>query len=659
MATMYRIVVVALIAFAASWPEHARAQGRLPDVMALVRGGRWADADVAAGAYPDPVVRKLVTYYRLLSPGNAGLGELTAFLASSPDWPQQGILLRRRDEALAVEPDAAEAVQVCDHGHPVAAAALARCADAYQQLNRGADAIQMARQAWVAAMPDAVWDADFLRKWVAAIGPAEQSQRFDRLAWADPVTATRLLPSLAAVDLPRAEARLALRRDDPAAAGMVAALPVGERADPAIFLEQARWLRRASRDAEALALWRGGGVAAELAAGADRLPAFWNERNILARHRLRDGDAPGAYFLADDAVQVAPEQAAEAAFLAGWIALRKLGDPALAALRFARLTTESTAAISQARGHYWLARSAQAARDAPAASREFAAAAAWPDTFYGQLAALDLDADPRALSARIVARRDPGWNHDRALGFASRELARASAYLVGWGEPHRAQAFLLRLADVAGDPADLSLAAHLAAGFGMPETAVALARKAGRLGVVLLDAGWPVAVDVPATPGGAPDAALALGIIRQESSFDATTTSPVGARGLMQLMPGTAASEAHKLGVAASLAGLTASPGYNMRLGTDYLRGLLDRFGAAEPLATAAYNAGPARVTEWIATYGDPRGPGADMIDWIELIPFGETRNYVQRVVENTVIYRAKLNATQPHPVLRWSQAPA
>jgi soluble lytic murein transglycosylase len=193
------------------------------------------------------------------------------------------------------------------------------------------------------------------------------------------------------------------------------------------------------------------------------------------------------------------------------------------------------------------------------------------------------------------------------------------------------------------------LAARLSAGFGMPETAIAIARRAGAEGVILLQSGWPVAADIPAS--ATLDPALALGIIRQESSFDSSTVSPVGARGLMQLMPVTATQLGRQLSIATPISALTQDSSLNIRLGTAYLRDLLNQFGGSVPLVAAAYNAGPNRVQEWLGTNGDPRAPGADMVDWIELIPFGETRNYVQRVIENEVIYRARLGEAMADPV--------
>ena len=638
------IRAVPILLFMAVAPAHAQ------NVMALVHADQWAEAATAAAQLPDPVAAKLVTYYRLLAPGAAGVVEIAQFMATSPDWPMQPTLARRRDEALAAEPDDAVAMAQCDQAAPRITAARLRCAQAYQAAGRAADAASMLQRAWADGFDDAASEARFLHDYNPALTREDQWRRFERLAWTDSLGAARQMARLDPADRPRAEARLAFRRDDPNALALASALPAEARSDPGLVLDQARWLRHAGQEEAALALWQDAGTAAERAAPAERQAAFWQERNILARKRLTEGDAKGAYALVAGQAQMGPEQVVDAEFLAGFIALRKLNDPAGAAAHFHALAAASKAVITQSRAHYWLGRATAARGDANGARAEFKAAAAWPTTFYGQLAAMALGDDPAALAARIRATHDPPGDATRALDLAGRELARAAAYLVSWGEARRAQPFLLRLDDVTPDAADHALAARLALGFGMPDMAVAIARRAGREGLMLPDAGWPMPVAAPA--GIEP--ALTFGLIRQESSFDANIVSEAGARGLMQLMPATAATLARKFGITPSVPALTADPAFNMRLGTAYLQQMLDQFDGAVPLAVAAYNAGPSRVQEWLGTNGDPREVGVDMIDWIELIPFGETRNYVQRVIENEVVYRAKLNFSAPHPLARW-----
>ena len=607
-----------LLCFLLPWsPQPAQGAGR--GILDAIRAEQWAEADAQAAAEPDPIARKLVLFYRLLTPGAARADEIAAFIADNAAWPQQAALARRLQEASPGERDDAAV-----------------------------------RRTWVAGIIDPVAEAAFMRQWGRIVLPEDQWRRFDRLAWngngapGGPAArqAVRLGPAFRAA----AEARLALRRDDPVAPALVALLPAPARNDPAMVLDLARWYRRAGQDRDAARVWAGLGAAAEQAAPPEQQPAFWDERNLLARRLLHTGENALAYEVAS--APAAPQDAAvDAAFLAGWIALRRLNQPDDARRYFETLAGLSHAAITQGRAHYWLARTAAFMGDAARARAEYAIAARWPTTYYGQLAALALGADP---ATPIHTARDPAWSMERALEFAGGELPRAASVLAAWGEPRRAKAFLQRLDETAPDEASRALTARFALSLGLPEQAVATARRAGRDGMMLPEAGWPEAA---APPSGRVEPAVTLGLIRQESSFDTQATSPSGARGLMQLMPATAAGIARRLGDAGEpLAALPAGlmdPATNMRLGTAYLQGLLDRFGGALPLALAGYNAGPSRVQDWLGANGDPAAGQVDMIDWIELIPFNETRNYVQRVIENVVIYRVQRGETAAHPLSR------
>lgn len=602
------------------------------DVMGAIRARDWPAAEASARTSPDPVVGKLVTFYRLLTPGAATAEEIAAFQEANSDWPQQAALSRRRDLALAAMADDAAAAAFCAQHPPAQPPALLRCAEAAQHTGNGAGNVgDWVRQAW--ASGDASIEPKVLARFAGSLTPQANWQRFDRLAVTDPAAAQSQIARLELAARPKAEARLALKRDAPNAAALLAALPAAQRAEPGVFLEQAQWLRRAAKDDEALALWLSVGPEAERAAAPDRLPAFWAERSTLARRRLRAGDVQGAYQLAAGHQQQAADQAAEAEFLAGFLALRKLNDSDLARAHFQRLAESGKAALTQSRAHYWLGR-------AGGGAAEYEKAAAYPTTYYGQLALLALGRDP---AARIREVRDslqiPPDQAERVLALSGREVARAAAYLTAWGEKQRAQPFLFRLDEIAPDVSDRLLVARLAQGLGTPDTAIWLARRAGRDGVVEVATGWPAAATIPAD--GGVDKALALGIIRQESSFDTATVSPAGARGLMQLMPGTAAQVAQKLGTQAPPASLTADPELNIKLGVTYLRGLLDRFAGYVPFAIAGYNAGPGRVAEWLTLNGDPREAAGAIVDWIELIPINETRNYVQRVIENQAVYAA------------------
>ncbi len=610
-----------------------QAHGQDANPLAAVRANQWAEAQAEAARFADPVAEKLVLYLRLRAPGAATSSEIAGFMRQNPDWPAQALLERRRQEAIVSDPDDASALAQCTPA-PTLGSALLRCAGALANAGRPADASALARRAWTDAIDSPTGETGFLQRWAGVATASDQWARFQRLAWlADPAAAIRQMARLDPSHQAAAEARMAAKRDDPRTGALVAALPASQRDDAGLALDRTRSMRRTGHDAEAAALL-------SRTADTDNPAAFWTERNRLARDLIRNGDPGSAYAVVAAHGQIADEPRADAEFLAGFIALRLLHDPARATRHFSVLAA-SQSVITQGRAHYWLARAAASAgKDA---RPEYEKAAAWPTSFYGQLAILALGETP---SGRIGPLRDPSWTRDTAIAFTEHEVLRAAAWLVAWGDPARARVFLTRMDELAPISAERALTAAFALAAGMPDGAVFVARRMGRDGLVLPHAGWPMPFD-PAAP---PDPAFSLGIMRQESSFDIGAVSPSGARGLMQLMPPTAQDVARQLGIPVSIPALTSDAAANIRLGTAYLQEVLTRFDNSLPLAAAAYNAGPHRVAQWLEENGDPRTGPVDMVDWIELIPVGETRNYVQRVLENATMYRAARN--DPAPIL-------
>ncbi len=603
-----------------------------------MQAGDWAQARASAAADPDPVAAELVQYLRILNAVDGAerpsAVEVATFIDKHPGWPGQALLGRRLADAIADAPDLRDVLALCASHPPDAPAALARCAEAQGWAGNTDLASASAKAAWTGGLVQG--EDDFLARWGAVLTQEDQWRRFERLVGNDEA-AGRQLARLGPLHRVAAQARLAFRHDDPGALTALAFVAPALRNDPALLLDEARSLRRTQAVAAALALWQGAGFAAETRSAPAARQAFWAERDILARKELAQGDAAAALALADDQALQA-EQAVDARFLAGWILLRRLHDPARAAFRFADLAASSHSAITLARAHYWLARAA-AAQGAPRlAAEEYAKAAAWPTTFYGQQAEAALGQDS---AAQIAALRDPALDPERERAIAGQELARAASKLVEWGDGRRARSFVLRLAQDDPSAENFTACAALALHLGLPETAVAIARLAGHDGVVLPRRGWPSPFEPPAGEAG-PD--LALGVMRQESSFDPQIVSPVGAIGLMQMMPRTALQMSREDG--AGPPPDLRDPQTNMRLGTRTLDALLHQFGGVVPYALAAYDAGPRRVRDWIAVNGDISGKDQEaVIDWIELIPFNETRNYVQRVMENAAIYHARRTA--------------
>ncbi len=652
---MYRFVLTCLFALNTLAPAApAFAQGD------ALRRNDWSTAEMQAARLSIPLAIKLVRFYRFQMQDAANAEEIDAFRRANPTWPMQHLLTRRWEEALAKVVDDGTVIRAFGSQTPVTDQGRLRLADALARTNaRGTDAA--IRTAWIENGFDAAGERAFLDRYAVRLTADDHWRRFERLAFtgggpalAQATTqATRLSTERTAM----AQTWIALRRDAANAPALRAALPASQRNHPGLVLEHARWLRRAEQDARAAQLWQTQGTAAQEAAPAALASLFWNERHLLTRRLLRMNDNQAAYAVVVGHGLADGEAAMEGEFLAGWIALRRLNQPAVAERHFKKLSEASRAVVTQARAFYWLGRTAAARGDTRAASGYYQQASAFPTTYYGQLALLALGQDDAALAARIRAERDPAPDASHVAAFNANELTHAAGLLIGWGEARRARAFLLQMEDQARTPGDRTMIAQYATRLGRPDLAVWIARRSGIDGVVLPQTGWPMPY---AVPGNSIEPAMALAIMRQESNFESDVISPAGARGLMQLMPGTARTVARRLGERTSLAALTDDTGHNMRLGTTYLRQMLDQADGCAPCAFAAYNAGPHRLREWLGTNGDPRLPdsGVSMIDWIELIPFNETRNYVQRVVENMVVYRALRNETTPHPLSAWLRQP-
>jgi soluble lytic murein transglycosylase len=468
----------------------------------------------------------------------------------------------------------------------------------------------------------------------------DHEQRLDRLLWDGAAgAARRMLPLVDARRRALAEARLALQAGGKPADRAIRRMSAEVAADPGVVFERIRLERRRGRHGTARALLL------SVRQEPTRPDAWWAERGYHARAALDARDAGTAYRLA--AGHRLPEGAAmaEAEWLAGWLALRFLDRPGDALRHFERLFEGVSTPLSRSRAAYWAGRAAAAAGRPEEARGWLERASRWPATWYGQLAAAELGRTP------ALHHGPPPIEPALRQAFAGKELVRLAEAFCRAGVATEAGPPIRRLAEEAeNDPARLSLALELAVRCGRLDLATALGRGPVRDGRVdpLLAFPVPRLDGFLGSPSGEPEPALLLAVARQESQFDPRAVSPAGARGLMQLMPATARAVARELAIAYRPEALLAEPAFNLRLGAHYLGRQLERFG--EPaLALAAYNAGPGRVEAWLAQYGDPRGRGRHaLVDWIERIPFRETRNYVQRVLEGAEVYRRLLAERAP-----------
>lgn len=593
-----------------------------------------------AGA-PSPTARSLATWDWLRRTPRAGaepsLVAQAAFINAHPGWPALSTI-RRRAEAQAANPATAddEARAFLQRVPPQTAAGQARLA----LLTSGAEAERMARAAWLRAGIPPELEEPLRARFGVLFTHADNAARADALLWAGQTTAAgRLLRLLDDEARALALARIALRGNASDAEGRVSSVPARYRRDPGLTFDRALWLERRGRLSEAEALLARGDIEPGVNA-----PETWLEKRLaMGRAAMRRGDHQTAYRIlanhrsfptnADLAALPLPQRIdlSDTEWLAGWIALRRLNRPEDAVRHFTTFNRTVTTPISQSRGDYWLGRAERARGNGEAARTAFERAARQFDYYYGQLAAEELGRLP-ALPQTAPAAVTP----EQRARFEATPLARALLLLNDMGSRERASIFVRAFAQSTGTPAEARIAAELGARLNRPDLGVWVWKEARPRGDFnTFDLAYPRLPAGAAVPSR--DWIISHAIARQESSFDRTALSHAGARGLMQLMPATAQDVAARLGLPFSAQRLFDDPAYNITLGSYYIGLRRDNFSNAV-LAVAAYNAGAGNVRRWLAMNGDPRA-GADVIDWVEMIPIAETRTYVQRVMENAVIY--------------------
>jgi soluble lytic murein transglycosylase len=598
--------------------------------LAAAQSGDWSRAYAGAAAITDPLALKMLRWIDYARPGAPGrFPEIAEFIEKNPDWPGQKALRKHVEEALAGESDAVAAAWFKLYP-PVSPTGKMREAEIMINAGDLEGGTAVLRATWTAADFGPLDEKNFLAHHAAALRPEDYTQRIDRLLWDGQTEAAHRMLALVPSDFRLlAEARLALAAQAGNAEALVGRVPARLRSDPGLVFEQLRWRRKRDMTDAAVQIL--------LAQPNDlvRPAAWWGERQAVARRVLAGGNAELAYRIVEQHGLIEGNAFSEAQFLLGYIALRYMKQPALAFEHFSRILTRVGTAYAKARAGYWGGRAAEGQGKAALAAKWYAAGADHMATFYGQLAAHQLghDAPPRPMPEPVPDAAD-------LAQFNSDEVARAARIFFELGDAAHGKTFLLHMADNAKNPAKLAMLANLAEISGRIDLAIAVAKRAIEAGTPLMTHGYPVTT-IP--DGGTAEHSLLFAVMRQESAFEREAVSRVGARGLMQLMPATASFIANKMQLPFSADRLTADGIYNVLLGRAYLETLIEDFGGSYALAIASYNAGPGRVRQWIRDYGDPRGGNIDMVDWIEMIPINETRNYVQRVLENLQIYRGQV----------------
>ncbi|MCD2471782.1 transglycosylase SLT domain-containing protein [Jiella sp. MQZ9-1] len=612
-------------------------QGELKDgLQALSDRNAVKARAIREGMTPGSLDRDILTWAIALTGGDdVPAIEIANAARSLRGWPGMKELRINSEKAIWRENRPAREVLAAfansEPESPEGAMALAR---ADLQVGDAGRAKRLIAKEWRTEVMDDKTENAMLSTFGALLGPSDHKRRMDMLLYRDRVSDAKDVAKLAHASALYSARAAAIRGQDNTYK-LLGLVPRAERSDPGYLFALVEYYRKNDKPEKA----------AELLLQARRDPntlvdpdAWWNERRIIARDLLDRNQPKLAYRIAAEHSALNSAEAVEAEFHAGWIALRFLSDPRTAHRHFARIVEMSNKPLSLSRGYYWLGRSAEAGGGGNARSY-YERAAHYAATFYGQLAAARLGRQPHAIEF-------PSPNQAERQHFAAREAVRAIQRLQEIGSDWRADVLYQGLAHELQSPGELALLSVMAERRGDHHLVLQIGKIAYWRGIDAPALAFPIGV-IPADAHiSAAGKALAYAIARQESGFNPQARSSAGALGLLQLMPGTAKSMARKIGVSYSPTRLTSDPGYNATLGAQFLGEQIENFDGSYVLTFAAYNAGPRRAREWIQRFGDPRGMSLDqVIDWVERIPYTETRNYVQRIMENYEVYKIRLGA--------------
>ena len=584
--------------------------------------------------------KKLMTWYRLTGQDDPkpAFSAIQTFLAVHSHWPKSRTLRRRAEQAIDDQTDPLAVLRFFEDRQPQTARGHIRYAEALLASGLVDQATGSLRHAWRTGNFSRYQQRIFLARHGNRLTGEDHKRRLHQLLWQGARTeAQRMFPLVDDQQVALARARIALQRSSPGVDRFIDAVPQQLLADDGLIYDRVRWRRRKGRDASAQELLYDGPET------ISRAKEWWRERHIQVRDRLDDGDWQAAYALAAGHRQVQGLGWVEAEWYAGWLALRRLKKPDEALARFEEVWSRVSTPISRARAAYWAGRAAEQLGDEALARTWFARAASYDTAFYGQQAV------ERGGGTRPPADTSfPPVSAEQRARFDGDELVRLVRFLAQIGDQSVLPAFLRQVLDRTSDREQLTLTIQLAAEVGRPDLMIRASQDLAKQGEVLERASHPVpnleAMLSPRAIGVSP--ALMLAVARQESRFQPGVTSPAGARGLMQLLPSTAKAIARRRGIPFQSTRLTSDASYNAEIAGHYLDSLLRQYNGELVLVTAAYNAGPGRVSNWIRRFGDPRGMGPDeRLDWIERIPFSETRNYVQRVLEARWVYKRRLTS--------------
>ena len=610
----------------------------LKEAIDAAQKGKDSDADKAKETIKDPVAKKLAEWVILRSNDTApGFQRYANFINDNPEWPHAGLFGRRAENALW-DDGIEDAAVLGFFTHRQPSTAKGRYVLAHALLAKGdkAGATALVQYAWRYQDCSEAVEEKVIAMFGKLLTPADHKARMAQRFYQHDIEAgMRAAKRLGGSDLAIARAWAAVLKRSRSAPARLNAVPKSARQDPGYIFAHARWLRQKDKFEEAARLM--------LSAPHEPSPLiesnkWWRERRLLVRALLDKHDPKTAYRIAVEAVTPTRNvYRVDKYFTAGWIALRFLHDAKTAAALFARIPQGTQNPHAVARGEYWQGRAAEAMGQKAKAEAFYKAGAKYSVTYYGQLA--------RArLGLRDVGLRGPPkFTAEMRKVLANLEIVRAVKLLYALDERSTLASMFAELGDSGHDIAGMAALAEVAGKNKDARAMLLLAESAVRRGLPFDYYAYPV-TGLPDYKPIAPPVgrAVAYSIARQESRFYQNVVSSAHAMGLMQVTPAAGKDTAKRFKVRYSRHRLLTDPVYNMQMGAAELSRLLHYLKGNYLLTASAYNAGLGRTRQWMGIFGDPRDPKVDPVDWAERIPFSETRNYVQRILENLEVYRAR-----------------
>lgn len=548
-------------------------------------------------------------------------------------------MLKRAEQLIKPNLSPGDIVAWFGEREPISATGRGRLAGALLALKQEENAVRIIRKTWIGDNFPRAEEKAFYKKFRKYMTRDDHIGRLDRLLWEGKSSAAkRMLPKVNKTWTALAMARIHLRARSGNVDRLISKVPKSLKNHAGLAFERLKWRRRKSKDNVFE-------IIENIPDDLIRPDIWWPERATLARRALRKGLISVAYKATNNHGLTQGANYAEAEWMAGWISLRFLKEHEAAFTHFENMYKSVKFPVSLSRGAYWAGRAKEAKGDKEAATKWYKRASQFPTAYYGQLAFAKLrpgDSLPIGAGPALDPVVDPA--------FENHELVQVVRMLHKVKQHDLIRPFIRHLYDLNDDPVWRLRTARLAKNSNRPDLSVWIAKRSSRDGVELPTASYPE-LSPPSLPRKLgfkrPETPFVLALIRQESQFRTDAKSPVGARGLMQLMPRTARNVSKSAKLRYSSRRLTKDPNYNMTLGQVYLSRLLKSHDNSYVLALASYNAGPSRAKRWVKEFGDLRDKDVDAIDWIEMIPFDETRNYVQRVLENLQVYRTRLADTE------------